>query len=98
MQFALAQLIFSPETHGIHDAWGGQYLLIGSVFVSYAQVSAFVMAVIAVLLVELILHRTRWGQVIRAVADDAETALLASLNALYVHDTKIKFEQINFKA
>lgn len=31
-------------------------------------------------------------------ADDAETALLASLNALFVNDTKIKFEQINFKA
>ena len=84
---SLAEMVFSPETHAVRNAWGGQYLLIGSVFVSYAQVSAFVVAVICVGLVELVLHRTRWGQVIRAVADDAETAELVGQNAHFINLT-----------
>ena len=31
-------------------------------------------------------------------SDDGESALLSSLNTLFVNDTKTKFEQINFKA
>lgn len=31
-------------------------------------------------------------------SDDAESALLSSLNAMFVHDGKTKFEQVNFKA
>ncbi len=82
---SLAQLVFTPETRAIHDAWGAQYLLIGSVFVSYAQVTAFIVALICVGLVELVLHRTRWGQVIRAVAHDAQTAELIGQNAHLVN-------------
>jgi len=88
---SLAQLVFTPETRAIHDAWGAQYLLIGGVFVSYAQVTAFVIAIVCVGLVELVLQRTRWGQVIRAVADDAETAELIGQNAHLVNLTAFAF-------
>lgn len=78
---SLAQLAFSPETRALRNAWGSQYVLLGSVFVSYAQVTAFVIAVTCVLLVELLLHFTRFGYTIRAVADDAEAAEIVGQNA-----------------
>jgi branched-chain amino acid transport system permease protein len=75
------QLIFGPDTHGMPQSWGSQYLLIGTVFLSYAQVAAFFIAVLCVVVVELVLRMTRWGQDLRAVADDAETAELVGLDA-----------------
>ena len=82
---SLAQLAFSPETRAMRDAWGSQYLLVGSVFVSYAQVTAFCIAVVCVTLVELVLRFTRWGHMIRAVADDAEAAEIVGQDAQRVN-------------
>ncbi len=82
---SLAQLAFSPETRALRNAWGSQYLLLGSVFVSYAQVTAFCIAVVCVGMVELLLHRTRWGHMIRAVADDAEAAEIVGQDAQKVN-------------
>jgi branched-chain amino acid transport system permease protein len=84
---SLAQLAFSPETRALQGAWGAKYLLIGSVFVSYAQVGAFLVAVICVGLTELVLQRTRWGQAVRAVADDPEAAEIVGQNAHWVNVT-----------
>ncbi len=84
---SLAQLVFTPETRAVHDAWGAQYLLIGSVFVSYAQVVAFCIAVVCVLAVEGVLRLTRWGQMVRAVADDAEAAEIVGQNAQWINVT-----------
>jgi branched-chain amino acid transport system permease protein len=76
-----AQLIFGAETRGLQSQWGSRYLLIGSIFLSYAQIVAFIVAVVIVLLVELVLARTRWGQSIRAIADDMETAELVGIDS-----------------
>ena len=76
-----AQMVFGPETRGIAQSWGSQYLLIGTIFLSYAQIAAFVIALLCVGVVELILRGTRWGHSVRAIADDAETAELVGLNA-----------------
>ena len=84
---SVAQLVFTPETRAVHDAWGAQYLLIGSVFVSYAQVVAFCIAVVCVLAVEGVLRLTRWGQMVRAVADDAEAAEIVGQNAQWINVT-----------
>jgi branched-chain amino acid transport system permease protein len=62
------------------QSWGSQYLLLGTNFFSYAQIAAFFIALFCVTTVEFILRKTRWGQDIRAVADDAEAAELVGLD------------------
>jgi len=76
-----AQLLFGPETRGLQSEWGSRYLLIGRIFLSYAQIIAFILAVVIVLLVELLLTRTRWGQSTRAIADDMEAAELVGVDS-----------------
>jgi branched-chain amino acid transport system permease protein len=76
-----AQIAFGPDPHGIQSGWGSQYLLIGSVFLSWAQIAAFLIALACVGAVEALLRWTRWGQAIRAVADDSEAAELVGLDA-----------------
>ena len=80
-----AQLVFGPETQAVRSAFASQYLLLGPVFVSYAQVIAFAIAAACVLAVEGVLRLTRWGQVVRAVADDAEAAEIVGQNAQWVN-------------
>jgi len=82
---SIAQLAFSPETRALRNAWGSQYLLLGNVFVSYAQVTAFGVALLCVGVVEVLLRFTRWGHMIRAVADDAEAAEIVGLDAQKVN-------------
>ncbi len=77
----LAQMAFGPNAQSIRSAWGSQYLIIGTMFASYAQIAAFGVAVVATLAVEALLHGTRWGHAVRAVADDAEAAGIVGLDA-----------------
>jgi len=76
----VADIIFSPDTRGVRSTWASKYLLIGDVFLNYAQIVAFGIAVISVTMVELVLRVTRWGQTIRAVADDVEAAELVGID------------------
>jgi branched-chain amino acid transport system permease protein len=82
---SLAQLAFSPDSRAIHDPWGSQYLVLGSIFLSYSQMVAFAVAVASVLAVEWALHFTRWGIAVRAVADDGEAAELVGQNANWIN-------------
>jgi branched-chain amino acid transport system permease protein len=75
----LAQVIFGADTRSAPSMFAGQYLLIGPLFVSAAQVVAFAVAVIATIAVEALLHGTHWGRTVRAVADDIEAAELVGL-------------------
>src|SRR5271166_6534767 len=36
-----AQLVFGPDAHGVRSGWGSQFLLIGPIFLSSAQLAAF---------------------------------------------------------
>ncbi len=76
-----AQIAFGTDPHAVRSGWGSQYLLIGSLFLSWAQIAAFLVALACVGALELLLRRTRWGQAIRAVADDGEAAELVGLDA-----------------
>jgi branched-chain amino acid transport system permease protein len=84
---SLSQLAFSPETRSLHLPWAGQYLVVGTVFASYAQIAAFAVALVCVGAVELLLHRTRWGKSVRAVADDAEAAAVNGINSHWINVT-----------
>ena len=75
-----AQLLFGPDARAVRTAWGGQYLLIGTIFLSYAQLAAGAVTVVLVAAVELTLHFSLWGQSIRAIADDPEAAGLVGIS------------------
>lgn len=74
-----AQLLFGPDARAVRMEWSGQYLLIGSIFLSYAQIAAFAVTVVLVAVVEVILRRSHWGQAVRAIADDYEAAELVGI-------------------
>ena len=77
----LAQIVFGADTRSAPSMFGMQFVTIGPLFVSAAQVVACAIAVLATLIVELLLLRTRWGKAVRAVADDIETAEIVGLNS-----------------
>lgn len=81
----LAQVIFGADTRSAPSMFSGQYLLVGPLFVSAAQVVAFIVAVIATVAVEALLLGTHWGRTVRAVADDIETAELVGLSSQFIN-------------
>jgi branched-chain amino acid transport system permease protein len=74
-----AQIAFGPDARAVRTGWGGQYLPIGSISLSYAQIAACAVAVVLLAAVELTLHLTRWGKSVRAVADDPEAAEIVGI-------------------
>ena len=81
----LAQVAFGSDTRSAPSMFGSQYFLIGPLFISAAQVVAFVVAVIATVAVEALLLGTHWGRTVRAVADDIEAAELVGLSSQWIN-------------
>jgi branched-chain amino acid transport system permease protein len=77
----LAQIVFGADTRSASSMFGMRFVTIGPLFVSAAQVVACAIAVVATIVVELLLLRTRWGKAVRAVADDMETAEIVGLSS-----------------
>jgi len=76
----LAQIVFGADTRSAPSMFSMRFFTLGPLFVSVAQVVACAIAVLAMLVVELLLLRTRWGKAVRAVADDMETAEIIGLS------------------
>lgn len=76
----IVQLTFGPDTHSFRSTWGSKFLLFGQYFFSYAQIAAFGVAVVCVIVLEILLRATRWGHSIRAIADDPEAAEIVGLD------------------
>jgi branched-chain amino acid transport system permease protein len=74
-----AQIAFGPDARAVRTEWGGQYLLIGSIFLSHAQIAACAVTVVLVAAVELTLRLTSWGKSVRAIADDPEAAEIVGI-------------------
>jgi branched-chain amino acid transport system permease protein len=83
----LAQIVFGADTRSAPSMFSAQFLLIGPLFVSAAQVVAFIVAVVATIAVEALLIGTSWGKAVRAVADDIEAAEIVGLNAQTINIT-----------
>jgi branched-chain amino acid transport system permease protein len=81
----VAQVVFGADTRSAPSMFGGQYILIGPLFISAAQVVAFIVAVIATVAVEALLLGTHWGRTVRAVADDIEAAELVGLSSQFIN-------------
>jgi branched-chain amino acid transport system permease protein len=83
----LAQIVFGADTRSAPSRFSSQFIVLGPLFVSAAQVVACAIAVIATIVVELLLLGTRWGKAVRAVADDIETAEIVGLNSQTINIT-----------
>ena len=83
----LAQFVFGVDTHGARSFFSGKYTVLGPLFLSDAQIVAFVVAVVFAVTVELLLHGTRWGKSVRAVSDSLEAAELVGLNSQTINIT-----------
>jgi branched-chain amino acid transport system permease protein len=81
----IAQLIFGADARTATSMFTGKYAVIGPFFVSQAQIVAFIIAVIATILVELLLRSTSWGKAVRAVADDLEAAEVVGVNSQFIN-------------
>jgi branched-chain amino acid transport system permease protein len=81
----IAQMIFGADTRTASSLFSGKYVVFGPFFLSMPQIVAFVVAVAATILVEVLLRTTTWGKAVRAVADDMETAELVGVNAPYIN-------------
>ncbi len=81
----IAQIIFGVDARTAISMFTGQYILVGPLFLSKAQIVAFVIAVLATALVEGLLRRTVWGKAVRAVADDLEAAEIVGISSQYVN-------------
>jgi branched-chain amino acid transport system permease protein len=86
-----ALLIFGPDARAVRTSWGGHYLLVGSIFLSYAQIAAAGVAITLIAVVEITLRTTLWGQAVRAIADDRETAELVGISSNRVNITAFAF-------
>ena len=83
----IAQIVFGASTRSAPSMFSSKFLLIGPLFVSAAQVVAFIIAVIATIAVELLLLGTTWGKAVRAVADDIEAAEVVGLRSQTINIT-----------
>ena len=81
----IIQIIFGADTRTATSIFTGQYVVFGPFFLSSAQIVAFVIAVAAVVLVELLLRATTWGKAVRAVADDQPASELVGINSQYIN-------------
>jgi branched-chain amino acid transport system permease protein len=72
------QIVFQPDPRKLNFDLGG--LTVGSVQIPIVQVVALVIAVLAVVLVWLLLFRTRLGRAIRATADNRDDAEFVGIN------------------
>jgi branched-chain amino acid transport system permease protein len=81
----IAQIVFGVDARTATSMFSGQYILLGPLFLSKAQIVAFVIAVLATALVEALLRQTVWGKAVRAVADDLEAAEIVGVSSQYVN-------------
>lgn len=77
----IAQLVFGVDTYRATSYFSAKYVFIGPLFISSAEIVAFGVAIVFALAVELLLHATRWGKAVRAVADNIEAAEIVGLNS-----------------
>lgn len=87
----IAQIVFGPDPRAVGPGWGSRYLLVGSVFLSYAQIAAFAVALAAMGAIELTLRCSALGRAVRAVADDAEAAEVVGMNSHLVNLSAFAF-------
>jgi branched-chain amino acid transport system permease protein len=77
---ALAVRLFTADERSITTAYAGQVVTVWGLVVPLVRLASLVLAFVFILSLHLFLRRGRWGQAIRATAEDWEAALLMGIN------------------
>lgn len=77
---ALAVRLFTADERSITTAYRGRVLALGGVVVPLGRLLSLVVALALIALLHVFLRRARWGQAIRATAEDWEAASLLGID------------------
>lgn len=85
----LAQKIWGPETqsvpYSILDRLGNFEIQVGGVYITFLQIAVLGVTILLMLLLYLLINRTRLGMVIRATAQDYEAAFAMGVNVNLIY-------------
>jgi len=85
----LAQKIWGPETqsipHSILNKLGNFEIEVGGVYITFLQIAVLGVTVLLMLLLYLLINRTKLGMVIRATAQDYEAAFAMGVNVNLIY-------------
>ena len=77
---ALAVRLFTADERSITTTYRGRALIVGGVVLPLGRLLNLVVALVLITLLHLFLRRGRWGQAIRATAEDWEAASLLGID------------------
>ncbi len=77
---ALAVRLWTADERSVPTPYGGGVFMVAGVAIPAVRLLSLVLAFALILALELVLTRWRWGQAIRATAEDWEAALLAGID------------------
>jgi len=75
----LAQMIWGPETQSIRGLKYGDFQIFG-IYISYTQVIVLAVTFILLVIIQILLYKTKIGRTIRATAQDYEAAYAMGVN------------------
>lgn len=82
---ALAVRFFTADERTISTGYSSEAITIGLVRVPVVRLAGLIVAVVAALLLEWLLHRTRFGQAVRATSEDWTRAALTGVDVNRVY-------------
>lgn len=77
---ALAVRLFTADERAITTAYGGRRILLGGIVVPLGRLLSLAVALVLIAALDAFLRRGRWGQAIRATAEDWEAAALQGID------------------
>jgi branched-chain amino acid transport system permease protein len=77
---ALAVKLWTADERSITTSYGGDVLTVAGLAVPKVRLASLILAFALIALVHLLLTRWRWGQAIRATAEDWQAALLVGID------------------
>ena len=77
---ALAVRLFTADERAITTTYAGRGIPLGAIVLPIGRLVSLAVAVLLILLLDAFLQRTRWGQAIRAAAEDWEAAALQGID------------------
>lgn len=77
---ALAVKLWTADERSITTSYGGDVLTVASLAVPKVRLLSLILAFVLIALVHVLLTRWRWGQAIRATAEDWQAALLVGID------------------
>jgi branched-chain amino acid transport system permease protein len=79
-------MIQGPDYQVIKDAWVDKAMILGDIFLSYAQIAGLLISTLIALLSILFLTKTKLGSAIRATGQDRVAASVLGINSLYIYN------------